>query len=92
MTLTGRCSNWGLKVAAGGGVCVSSLIAIGFGTLLSIQGLYMTFAWFIALVGAIVAALGLSDRIGHGYYRQKIEQLRSRQTALRRRMYQAWTS
>ena len=92
MNLMGRYSNWSLKVAAGGGVCVSSLVAIGFGALLSIEGLYMTFGWFIALVGMIVAALGVSDRIGQGYYRQKIEELRSRQDDLRRRIYQASTT
>lgn len=92
MNLNGRYSNWSLKMAAGGGVCVSSLVAVGFGTLMSAGQIYMSFGWFGAMVGSIVAAMGLSDRVGQGYYRRRIEELQSRRTDLRRKMYQLWTA
>jgi hypothetical protein len=43
-------------------------------------------------VGTITTGIGLSDLISRGQYRQRIEELETRQGELRRRIYESLTN
>ena len=95
INLSGKYSNCRVKMIIGGCVCVASLIGLLILSLLNlgpfIANFYMSFARFLALVGAIIAGMGVSDYVGRGHYRKRIRELEERQSHLRQRMYEAWT-
>jgi len=91
MNLGGKYSNCRLKMLVGSVVALFSIGIVAIGSLLSIQDIYLDFIRFFVLVGAITAGIGLSDLIGRNHYRKRIEELRSRQSELRRRMCESWT-
>lgn len=90
MNLSGKYSNCRLKMMIGGCVAVISIGLIAVGTGFRIQDIYLDFIRFFALVGAITTGIGLSDLVNRKHYRRRIEELRSRQSQLRRRMYESW--
>jgi curved DNA-binding protein CbpA len=95
MNLSGKYFNCRLKMLIGGGVSITALVAVvvlsSFSDGSDIAEFYLAFGRFIVLVGAIMAAIGLSDYLGRGHYQKRIDELESRRFTLRRRMYEAWT-
>ena len=95
MNLSGKYSNCRIKMVIGGCVCAFSLVGLLILSFLNlgafVANFYMSFARFLALVGMIIAGMGVSDYVGRGHYRKRIHELENRQSTLRRRMYEAWT-
>jgi curved DNA-binding protein CbpA len=89
MNLTGKYSNCRLKMMIGACLAVVSIGLVALGTAYGFQDINLDFIRFFALVGAITTAIGLSDLVNRKHYRQRIEELRSRQSQLRRRMYES---
>ena len=95
MTLSARSQNCRIKIGIGAsiGVVASTLhllahytsfmdgFPVGFG-----------FTFFFSLMGGVMTVLGISDYIGRGEYRRRIEELEQRRDFLRRRMYEAYVS
>ena len=92
MNLSGKYSNCRIKIMIGSVVSVLSIIAVILmsRTLVpsSITFFYVSFVRFFALIGAMMALMGIYDYIGRGRYRRQIRELESRQMDLRRRMYE----
>jgi curved DNA-binding protein CbpA len=80
MNLSGKYENCSIKIMLGSAVCVLSMI-----------GFYMSFGRFFALIGALMAMMGIFDYIRRGRYQKQISELESRRMNLQRRMYEAWT-
>ncbi len=93
MNLSGKYSNCRIKITLGSVASVLSIIAvIVMSTTLvpsAITYFYVSFARFFALIGAMMALMGVYDYIGRGRYRRQIQELESKRVALRRRMYEA---
>ena len=96
MNLSGKYSNCRIKIMLGSVASVLSIIAvILMSRILVPSGItffYVSFARFFALIGAMMAMMGFYDYIRRGSYRREIRELESRRSALRRRMYEAWTT
>ena len=95
MNLSGRYSNCKLKMTIGGGIAVLSVIAGVIMTMIlvgPVSYFYISFAQFFALVGMMMAFMGLYDYIRRSRYRRAIHKLEEQRLDLRRRMYEAWTS
>lgn len=90
MNLSGKYSNCRLKMMIGGCLAVVSIGLIAAGTAFRIADIYLDFIRFFVLVGAITTGIGLSDLVNRKHYRRRIEELESRQSQLRRRMYESW--
>jgi molecular chaperone DnaJ len=85
-------SNCRLKIAIGGSVSVLAIIVVIAAAAASVESpLLLAFGRFVALVGAIMAGLGLSDYVGRGHYRTRIDELETRRSDLRRRMFEVWS-
>ena len=94
MNLNGKYSNCRLKVMLGGLVSVLSMAAL---VLVSMAvgarfTLIAAFSRFFMLVGIMMAGIGLSDYLGRGHYRQRIRELETRRSNLRRMIYEVWTA
>ena len=68
-----------------------SILLVALGSTLDIEEIYLDFVRFPVLVGVIIAGMGVSDLVGRNHYRKRIAELESRQSELRRRMYESWT-
>jgi membrane-bound ClpP family serine protease len=62
------------------------------GAWLLVADIFLVFIGFFTLVGTITTGIGLSDLISRGQYRQRIEELETRQGELRRRIYESLTN
>ena len=91
MNLSGKYSNCRLKILIGSVAATVSILMVVLGTALSVQDIYLNFLGFPGLVGLIVAGMGVSDFVGRNRYRKRIQELESRQSVLRRRMYESTT-
>ena len=94
MNLNGKYSNCRLKMMLGGVVSVLSLVAL---VLVSMAAgarftLIAAFSRFFMLIGIMMTGIGFSDYLGRGHYRQKIRELETRRSNLRRMIYEAWTA
>ena len=86
-------SNCRLKMLIGGTVCILALLALIAFRLFEIEStLAVATGQFLSLVGLIMAGLGVSDFLGRGHYRTRIDELESRRSDLRRRMFEVWSS
>lgn len=86
-------SNCRLKVLIGGTVCILAVLGLIAFRLFEIRStLAIALAQFVTLVGLIMAGLGVSDFLGRGHYRMRIDELESRRSDLRRRMFEVWSS
>ncbi len=92
MNLSGKYSNCGIKIALGSVASVLSIVAVMvMSRTLSpsaITFFYVSFARFFALIGAMMVLMGLYDYIRRGRYERQINELESRRSVLRRRMYE----
>jgi curved DNA-binding protein CbpA len=50
------------------------------------------FTYFFTLIGAVMLIIGISDYLGRGQYRRRINELEQRRSHLRERMYEAYAS
>lgn len=91
MNLSGKYSNCRLKILIGSVVSILSMLLVLLGSALSVEDIYLDFIRFPVLVGIIIAVIGISDLAGRKHYLRRIEELESRQSELRRRMYESWT-
>lgn len=98
MNLSGKYSNCRLKVVVGaaiGGIAALAHLAAYFGPFGDfLRELPMTFAftYFFTLIGGIMIIFGISDYLGRGQYRQRINELEERRSHLRERMYEVYVS
>ena len=95
MNLSGKYSNCRIKITLG---AVASTLSMGAVILMSrmlvpssITFFYVSFARFFALIGVMMALMGLYDYLRRGVYRHQIRDLETRRSALRRRMYEVRT-
>ena len=52
----------------------------------------LSFTYFFSLIGGVMTVFGISDYLGRGQYRRRIDELEQRRTFLRQRMYEAYVS
>jgi curved DNA-binding protein CbpA len=93
MNLAGKYSNCRLKMMVG--AIIASIAAVMHLTAYFvpsdiIQDFNITFAftYFFTLIGAVMLVLGMSDYLGRGQYRRRINELEQRRSHLRARMYE----
>jgi curved DNA-binding protein CbpA len=95
MNLSGKYENCSIKIMLGSAVCVLSMIGVVTMSFVlsptAITYFYMSFGRFFALIGALMAMMGIFDYIRRGRYQKQISELESRRMNLQRRMYEAWT-
>lgn len=92
MNLGEKYSNCRLKIFIGGGVSLFAILSlIGFRVVAVNSTLLVAFGQFLTLVGLIMACLGVSDYLGRGHYRTRIDELESRRSDLKRRMFEVWS-
>jgi molecular chaperone DnaJ len=93
MNLDEKYANCRLKMVLGGIVTVVAVAALVILTILTVPSTFLwAFARFIALVGTMIAGLGLVDYLGRGQYRTRISELESKRSVLKKRMSEAWSS
>src|SRR6201993_1501819 len=95
LNLAGKYSNCRLKMMIG--AIIASLAAIMhlaayFVPADMFQDFNITFAftYFFTLIGAVMLIIGMSDYLGRGQYRRRINELEQRRSQLRARMYEAF--
>ena len=95
MNLAGKYSNCRLKMMIG--AIVASIAAIMHLTAYFVpadmfQDFNITFAftYFFTLIGGVMLIIGMSDYLGRGQYRRRINELEQRRSQLRERMYEAF--
>src|SRR6266446_9650382 len=92
MNLSGKYANCRLKIAIGAsiGIVASALHLLAYFTQI-FDGSPMTFAftYFFSLIGGVMTVFGISDYLGRGQYRRRINELEQRRAFLRQRMYEA---
>jgi curved DNA-binding protein CbpA len=95
MNLSGKYSNCRIKMTLGTVANLLSIIAVILMSRTlepsSITFFYVSFGRFFALIGVMMALMGVYDYVRRGRYRRQIHELESKRLALRRRMYEAWT-
>ncbi len=96
MNLSGKYSNCRIKITLGTVASILSIIAVIVMSRAlvpsAITFFYVSFARFFALIGFMMAVMGVYDYLRRGKYRHQIRELESRRLALRRRMYEAGTA
>jgi curved DNA-binding protein CbpA len=97
MNLAGKYSNCRLKMMIG--AIIGSLAAIMHLTAYFVpadmfQDFNITFAfsYFFTLIGGVMLIIGMSDYLGRGQYRRRINELEQRRSQLRARMYEAFAA
>jgi curved DNA-binding protein CbpA len=85
-------SNCSLKMFIGGTVCLAAILSLIVFRVVDVDSLLLlAFGQFLTMVGLIMAGFGVSDYLGRGQYRTQIEELKSRRSDLRRRMFEVWS-
>jgi curved DNA-binding protein CbpA len=97
MNLAGKYSNCRLKMVIGaiiGSVAAIMHMSAYFLPADIFEDFPITFAftYFFTLIGGVMLIIGISDYIGRGQYRQRINELEQRRNQLRERMYEAYVS
>lgn len=97
MNLAGKYSNCRLKMLIGaiiGSVAAIMHLSAYFLPADIFEDFPITFAftYFFTLIGGVMLIIGISDYIGRGQYRQRINELEQRRSHLRERMYEAYVS
>ncbi len=92
INLAEKYSNCRLKILIGGSTVVAGILSLVIFELVGITStLLIAFGEFLPLVGLIMAAFGASDYLGRGHYRARIDELESRRSDLKRRMFEVWS-
>ncbi|HEY2382127.1 MAG TPA: J domain-containing protein [Terriglobia bacterium] len=97
MNLAGKYSNCRLKMMIGAIIgSVAAIMHISAYLMPSdvFQDFPITFAftYFFTLIGGVMLIIGISDYLGRGQYRRRINELEQRRSQLRERMYEAFVS
>lgn len=97
MNLAGKYSNCRLKMMIGAIIgSVAALMHLSAYLIPSdiFQDYPITFAftYFFTLIGGVMLIIGISDYLGRGQYRRRINELEQRRSQLRERMYEAFVS
>lgn len=97
MNLAGKYSNCRLKMMIGaiiGSVAALMHLSAYFIPSDVFQDFPITFAftYFFTLIGGVMLIIGISDYLGRGQYRRRINELEQRRSQLRERMYEAFVS
>src|SRR5436190_21206342 len=97
MNLAGKYSNCRLKMMIGaiiGSVAAVMHLSAYFVPSDIFQDFPITFAftYFFTLIGGVMLIIGISDYLGRGQYRRRINELEQRRSHLRERMYEAYVS
>ena len=97
MNLAGKYSNCRLKMMIG--AIIGSVAAImHLSAYLLPTNIFedfpitFAFTYFFTLIGGVMLIIGISDYLGRGQYRRRINELEQRRTHLRERMYEAYVS
>src|SRR5256884_2437151 len=97
MNLAGKYSNCRLKMMIG--AIVGSLAALMHLSAYFMPTdifqdfpLFFAFTYFFTLIGGVMLIIGISDYLGRGQYRRRINELEERRSQLRERMYEAYVS
>src|SRR5215831_10725299 len=97
MNLAGKYSNCRLKMMIG--AIIGSVAAIMHLSAYLVptnifEDFPITFAftYFFTLIGGVMLIIGISDYLGRGQYRRRINELEQRRSQLRERMYEAFVS
>ena len=92
INLSEKYLNCRLKVILGLGVTLAALFGLVIASAVSISSTFLlAFGRFLTLVGLIMAGFGVTDYLGRGQYRTRLDELESRRSDLRRRMYEVWS-
>jgi curved DNA-binding protein CbpA len=84
--------NFRIKIMLGGVVSVIAILGLTFASAVPITStLLLAFGRFLTLVGLIMAGMGISNYLGRGQYRTRIDELESKRSDLRRRMCEVWS-
>ena len=97
MNLAGKYSNCRLKMMIGaiiGSIAALMHLSAYFTPTDIFQDFPITFAftYFFTLIGGVMLIIGISDYLGRGQYRRRINELEQRRSQLRERMYEAFVS
>jgi curved DNA-binding protein CbpA len=95
MNLTGKYSNCRLKMMVGaiiGGLAAVMHLTAYLVPSDVVQDFPITFAfsYFFTLIGGVMLIIGISDYLGRGQYRRRIDELEQRRSHLRERMYEVF--
>src|ERR1041385_6351749 len=95
LNLAGKYSNCRLKMMIG--AIVGSLAAVMHLTAYFVPAdmfedfnITFAFTYFFTLIGGVMLIIGMSDYLGRGQYRRRINELEQRRSQLRARMYEAF--
>jgi len=95
LNLSGKYANCRLKMVIGAaiGSVASTLHVLAYFTQI-FDGAPMAFAftYFFSLIGGVMTVIAISDYLGRGQYRRRINELEQRRAFLRQRMYEAYVS
>jgi curved DNA-binding protein CbpA len=95
INLSAKYANCRLKIVIGAsiGSIASALHLLAYLTRI-FDGSPMAFAftYFFSLIGGVMTVIGISDYLGRGQYRRRINELEQRRAFLRQRMYEAYVS
>jgi curved DNA-binding protein CbpA len=87
-----KSSNCRLKIMIGSAVSLTALLGVMIADSVAVDSTFwMAFGRFLTLVGLIMAGMGVTDYLGRGQYRTRIDELESKRSDLRRRMYDVWS-
>ena len=97
MNLAGKYSNCRLKMMIGaivGGLAAIMHLTAYFVPSDMFQDFSITFAftYFFTLIGGVMLIIGMSDYLGRGQYRRRINELEQRRSQLRERMYEVFAA
>src|SRR2546428_1854749 len=97
MNLAGKYSNCRLKMMIGS--IIGSLAAVMHLSAYFVPSdifldfpIIFAFTYFFTLIGGVMLIIGISDYLGRGQYRRRINELERRRSQLRERMYEAFAS
>jgi len=97
MNLAGKYSNCRLKMMIG--AIIGSVAAVMHlsaylvpTNIFEDYPITFAFTYFFTLIGGVMLIIGISDYLGRGQYRRRINELEQRRTQLRERMYEAYVS
>ena len=92
MNLGEKYSNCRVKIILGGAVSVAAILGLLTASAVLVNStLLLAFGRFLALVGLIVAGMGFSDYLRRGQSQTRIDELESKRSDLKRRMYEVWS-
>ncbi len=95
MNLSVKYANCRLKIVIGASIgSVSSALHLlaYLTTIFDASPMTFAFTYFFSLIGGVMTVLGISDYLGRGQYRRRIDELEQRRAFLRQRMYEAYVS